>query len=301
MKAKYISILLFILVFAGVTLLGNTQARAAINLFDCECSTEEIAKHLCFDLDLNGDDDIDYVVQVYVEGEKDPDIPGEWPIPYSGNLTWQYRACVPDDANCRRVPTWNYFVERMSDCVQNEILYSVPPGANLVLPGDVVPKCTDFFADLGQIIVKWNPSFNCEPGTHVVFSLTTTSGVPVAFCNEARVTTKKGCDGDFILGPGCDQISTTSFTLGSFSADLDECTGEPIADTVSVDGGQTTATEVMTWFSDDGCNPIDSGVYDPVGNPDGCIVYPLTNTGPTTGCVFRSNPSRGCIGSRCFR
>jgi hypothetical protein len=293
MKAKYISILLFILVFAGVTLLGYTQARATIDLSDCACSAEEIAKHLCFDLDLNGDENIDYVVQVYVEGETDPDIPGEWPIPYSGNLTWQYRACVPFDANCRRVPTWNYFVERMSDCVENEILYSVPPGANLVLPGDVVPKCTDFFADLGQIIVKWNPSFNCEPDTWVVFSLTTTSGVPLAFCNEARVTTKKGCDGGFILGPGCDVIATTSFTLGSFSADLDKCTGEPVDGTVKVDGAY--AEEVMTWFSDNGCNPVD--LY-----PDTCPeVYPLTNTGPTTGCVFKSNPSRGCIGSRCFR
>jgi len=291
MKLKNISILLFILICAGVTLLGYTQVRAqGIDLNDCECSQVERDAHLCFDLDLNGDDSIDYVVQVTAN----PATPGAWPgIDDSGNLIWEYRACVPEDAVCKGVPTWNYFVERMGDCVADQILYSVPPGANLVLPGDAVPKCPSFAAAAGQVILKWNPSFNCEPDTDVVFSVTTTSSVPLAFCNEAMVVTRKDCDGDFIVGPGCEEINITSFIMGDFAADLDPCTGEALA--AKIEG--VNAAEVLGFF----CDPKEGTPLIPCNPTEdlNCTCYQLTNSGNLTGCVMKGS-TRGVIGSRVY-
>jgi hypothetical protein len=321
MKTKNISILLFLLVFAGIILLGYSQVQAELNLGDGICSELENQLNFCISIGPDPDNPC-YVIEAL-------DCDGAWPcsetIAGVEYAAFRYRATANAPCNC---PTWSYSVTQYQICDGSTsvdyVMDSSPSGASLFRCkvskcDDINPDAACFFdnvEDTSAAILcdedfqnwKLNPTLNCSEGGSIDFVVYTLPGTGVSCGNPTYIRTRDGCQntvngctiepylGDVLLrGPGCDPLSitVTSFQLGEFSADLDPCTGQPLAAFI----GTNEATEVLTWFSssDTGCNPAD--VY-----PDTCPeVIPLSNTGPTTGCVFKSNPSRGCIGSRCFR
>jgi hypothetical protein len=330
MKSKNISILLFILVFAGVALLGYTQvwaqcstspAENAICLGDGYCSALENQLNFC--ISLGDPSNPCYVVEAL-------DCNGEWPcvetIGGDQYKAFRYRATANAPCNC---PTWSYTVTQYQVCAgSNSVDYvmgSAPSGASLfkckvAKCGDINPNAECFFEDSnedGEVTCnedfqnwKLNPTLNCSTGGSIDFTVYTPLGAGVSCGNPTYIRDNSGCqDTEFpcdenptsplndvlLRGPGCGDaaISITSFIMGGFAADLDPCTGEVLAATIE---GQP-ANEVLGFFCDpqEGnplvpCNPIED---------KGCICYQLTNSGNLTGCVMKGS-TRGVVGSRVF-
>lgn len=229
MQTKNISLLLFILIFTGVALLGSIQvwAQIQINVTDDNCSAKEIDKNLCIEA-------FGYVVQVYVDSDTGNPT-STWPIVGDGGvLEFRYRGSVNNASECKG-HTWNYFIQDMTACTGDTVDYIVdtdPPGAQLLLPGNTVPKCPDVTAAPGHNLLKLNPSLNCAAGNEVVFSFFAAQGTPTSLCNYSVVVTKKGCAGDYLLGPGCGIAGYTgqrTFFCGEdeIIVDFDQCSGEP--------------------------------------------------------------------------
>lgn len=217
MKPKNIPVLLFILIFTGVILLGSTQVRATCG----DCSQTDIDNNECIRA-------FGYAIRIYPETNV-------WPIPQAdGTLQFRYQACPYDLAACKR-KTWNFFVQDMTSCTGGVVDYIVdtdPPGAQLLLPGNTVPKCTWFTASPGHNLMKLNPSLTCKSGAEVVFSFYAEPGTPTSFCNYSVVTTKSGCEGGHLLGPGCGVagfVEERTFFCGedAIIVQFDECSGEP--------------------------------------------------------------------------
>ncbi len=225
MKIKMMPMLLTLLVFAAIALCGSPFAQAwecppgenddPINVLDNYCSQEEKDRLLCFEA-VAGEfpSGYAYVVQVYVnEDIANPIAPvpnsnGEkvipWPIIYPDQTKeYRYRASVQCEmTDCKGVDTWNYFIQKQSASVADDLLMTDPPGAQLLIPGDSVNKCDIIQAFEGEVLLKLNPSLNCGIGNEVIFSLTYTNDVLIGRCNQSAVLTKSGCgDGGYILGP----------------------------------------------------------------------------------------------------
>ena len=291
MKIKKISILLFILAFAGVAVVGANLAwavnplcaSAGIDLSDTCCSDAEKAADLCIEA-------YGYIVQVDVPLWSDPTDPNimepgeaswEWPILDSGtgNLIWQYKGLITDINDCKAV-TWNYFVMEMHQCATANMVDTIPPGAQLLLPGDTVPKCTSFSAAADHYLVKLNPSLNCGAGNFVIFSFTTTSIVQLGH-NRAVVTTKKGCaplDAE-LLGPDFETapyLETIEMCGGEIVVKTNVCTGAP--DCVEINGKQAAPFNPILCFGDPPSNCID-------------LRAEFEQAGPaSTGCVLDCDP-----------
>jgi hypothetical protein len=285
MRIKNKSIILFILVFIGVALLGSNQVWAQIDVTDCSCSIDEINQQMCIEA-------FGYVIQVYVDPDtEDPVGDGAWPIDNGdGTLTFQYRACVPPGTDCKGVPTWNYFVQRQSACVAPYLVASDPPGAQLLIPGQTVPKCPSFKAGPTQHLLKINPSLNCGDGNEVVFSFTYTADVQTSFCNYSVVTTKSGCEGGFLQGPGCGDIPAQTYSSfesqgGTVDVMLDRCGQGPLEDGVTIDGA--TATKGKAWICTGG-NPLDIGGKNPADDAK-CHINKKAGL-QSQGCVIDCNP-----------
>jgi hypothetical protein len=266
MRIKHISILLFILAFAGVALVGATQAWAqcppGINLNDCCCSADEEAANLCFNA-------FGYVVQVHADwtNASNPNImdPGEtsweWPIQNlgDGTLNWQYKGCVADVSECSS-QTWNYFVMEMHECAAANMTDTIPPGAQLLLPGDYVRKCTTFTAAPDHVLVKLNPSLNCGEGNEVIFSFFTTTDVPRGL-NRSVVTYKRGCAPiePFveIMGPtftAAPYVESVEMCAGEIVVTRDVCTGAP--ECVEINEKQAIPCQsIIVCFGDDPGSP----------------------------------------------
>lgn len=238
MKNK--SILLFILIIIVVALLGVTHLWAG-------CTTDELEKNLCIDA-------YGYAVRVFPEG-------GNWPIvdPVTGIIEFRYMAVVDNVSECKSA-TWNYFVQDLTACTGSQvdyIIYTDPPGAQLLLPGDTIPKCTEVSAAVGHNLIKLNPSLNCGEGNQVVFSFYAAPGTPTSLCNNSVVVTKKGCEGGYLLGPGCGVsgfIEDQTFNCGDDSVyvQYDKCSGEPIQVTmINVPGACSYIVSETTYGEND--------------------------------------------------
>jgi len=239
MKNKNKSIFLLILICIGVFLLGSVQVWAAIDVTDNACSPDELVNNLCIEA-------FGYVVQVYVDDVTTNPI-GSWPIEDAGtgNLEFRYRASVNDASVCKSA-TWNYFVQDMAARVGSSavdyVLDTDPPGAQLLLPGDTIPKCTGETASIGHNLVKLNPSLNCADGNEVIFSFIAAPGTPTSLCNRSLVTTKRGCEGGYLQGPGYGVsgfIEDQTFNCSDYSVTVqyDKCSGEPTQVDMTAKGG----------------------------------------------------------------
>jgi hypothetical protein len=285
MQTRIISVLLFMLVCTAIVLSGYTQVWAycdgvgpnEIDLTDCCCTLAEKAEQLCIEI-YNGDSQVDYVVQVFPDDFTPVPSPTyTWPISNNGNLTFQYRACVPEGTDCKGVPTWNYFVQRQQSCVAPHLVSTIPPGAQLLIPGQSVPKCPTFTASTGEHLLKLNPSLNCGYDNNgvpneVVFSFTFTDDVQTCYCNYSVVTTKRGCEGGFLQGPCCEQghsitSATTESTAGTTTVELDRCGSGPVVDDqgarVFIDGVRATACKL--WMCFGGTLPFDPETWEDDG------------------------------------
>jgi hypothetical protein len=256
MKTKYISILLFILVVAGVALLGSTQVMAT-----CDCDNP--VDNSCINID-------GYVVRISPEN-------GEWPIECDFSdgaptlpadrdycllegpehyLDWRWEACTGSSTNCKKVPTWGYFIMRIEDGISPKILGSYPPGAQLVLPGDP-NSCDITTADESHVLWKLNPSVTCEKakvGDGVKFSMYTEVGLFTGICNISAATLKNYCLGDPLQGPSTTGVipaeETRNFCYapgypnGRIEVTFNRCTGEP--ETVKIDTNQVFPSPAAT-------------------------------------------------------
>jgi hypothetical protein len=204
MKIKYVLIIYCILALAGVALpLFQGQAWAQIDLRDKICTPEEKMENLCFEMPEWG-----YAVSAFYpnqDGVADPihHSPPLWPI---DGKTYQYIGYVTDATKCKSL-TWNYWVIRLSAIESGApvdyIESTVPPGAQLLIPGQSVPKCTNFTAKSGEALLKLNPGLNCFSGNQTIFSITVKEGTPTTMWNNSVITTKLGCiGGDKLIGPG---------------------------------------------------------------------------------------------------
>ena len=277
MKTKNISILLFILVFAGVALLGATQVWAD----DALCTQTEkdtLPAPSCFEADVNGDLVIDYVVKIYVDEETAAILGSTWPIVEDGtnNLIWRYKATVhggiTNRTECGKETTWNYFLLSVTN--HSYVIGSSPPGAQIAVPKDL-EKCGGTLAvPLNREAEKWNPSLNCgfaKDGTpnSVVFSLTTSPGIPIDACGTGWIVTNKNCTGDSIAAPDAAipvQTNATYDNCGpsnSVEVTFNQCTGivesvlcatgQAVLETGAVlcdtDTGDSSNCEQITWNS----------------------------------------------------
>ena len=224
---------------------------------------------------------------------------GAWPIDHdSGIREFRYRAFVPGGTYCKGVPTWNYFVQKVTGC-GGPVDYdfnSIPPGASLVLPGDTVPKCDDIVAVDYEVLVKWNPALNCGDGNEVVFSILTDQTVPTSCGNLSLVTTKIGCDGGYLLGPGCGVPENNIPAVQEAYISTDQ---GPIKVTYAACGGAaTTITDAATGAALDPvpayiCSMNDNGNLD---------CYRIQNAGPqSSGCVIYANPTYYLYGADAYR
>ena len=311
MKIKMMPIFVFILIFIGTALMGNSLVYAedctatGIDLLDDCCNSDEQAQQLCFETQDG------YIIQVYPgEGEDDVvDDAGDsiWPIRDTANntLTFQYKAFWPG-GDCKGVDTWNYFVQRQSISIAYELISSEPSGAQLILPGSEIPKCkTTFFAEegSGEGLLKLNPSLNCGDGNEVIFSFTYSS-CTFTGRNESTVVTKSGCEpGNFILGPSPELLpfhaeQRHKFPDGGFVDVVFEpapCSapGEVLVKKVTIDDKTYEEPEGRAWI----CTPAPDGstVYDEyiVDHPDlGLLlcIEPEKAGLQKQGCVVDANP-----------
>ncbi|MBE9572832.1 MAG: hypothetical protein IMF11_19585 [Proteobacteria bacterium] len=290
MKSKNISILLFILVFAGVALLGHTQVWAEINLGDGICSDQERTLNLCCQ-------DCEYVIEVLLCDD------GSWPcVTPEGYKEFRYQAFAPQGCDC---DTWNYTVTQLQICddevaPDEYIVGSIPSGASLSIPNCKVSKCDVAVephpewgaCNEGYQAWKLNPTLNCSEGGYIQFSIIVKADAGVSCGNPTWIRTKSGCtEGCLLRGPGCEDLPTDvgSFQIESWGIIRDPCTGEP----VEITSGGEQVEAVIGWLCDDGCNPIEKGMWDETENPTGCKCYKATNIGPfSTGCLFKCNPDR---------
>ncbi|MBC2734524.1 MAG: hypothetical protein HF981_09225 [Desulfobacteraceae bacterium] len=217
MKIKMMPMLLTFLVFAVIALPCGSPLYAQdpgpdIDVTDDKCTDDEIARRLCFEA-VGGA----YVVQVFVdEWTEDPTLPfnGDlpWPIidPDAKTKEYRYRASVHENLiTCKGVDTWNYFVQKQSAFIADDLIMTVPPGAQLLIPGDSINKCY-IKALEDEVLLKLNPSLNCGFGNEVIFSLTYPIDVQGwTRGNQSVVLTKSGCgDPDeptYILGPSLER------------------------------------------------------------------------------------------------
>ena len=324
MRFSNITIVFFILLFTGAYLCAHPGVADAckcdqdqpvetyvdeaegIYLGDGICQLAELNKNLamevgpyCIELLL----DESGTPWTVVDSEEDEPAPG-CTDPTNCRKKWTYRSSIQKQKKCKTVKDWSHLTMVLKLCgnenIQDYIL-GVDPGEPEFGPiGKDEPSCGVPVNDAQQFL-KWSPDVRCCSrgkgwGRWVDYSIYATLDSGQDPCTITNVKRGRYCDSDFLLGPGCG-IDITQFVLGPFSAELDPCTGDPVEGTVFI--GENEATEVITWFCDpkaDGtaCNPI---------HDEGCVCYPLSNSGPPTGTVFKSNtnPTRGCIGSRCFR
>jgi len=283
MKIKNISILFLILVFTGFALLGSTQVWGAtcpdpqINVTDCCCSDAEKAANLCIEA-------FGYVIQVYVDPDT-TDPTGAWPIPGSDPddpIEFRYKGCAKYPA-CKG-STVNYLVQDLTACdtVVDFIVGSDPPGANLLLPGASIPKCPTITAAPGHALLKLNPSLNCQEEAEVVYSYFAAAGTPTSLCNYTVIVTKKGCDGDYLWGPGCPKV------VGLLTERLPLCDDDIIV--YRDPCGEPACVEILGKVAKP-CNPVIC--FDP---PDCKIIVDLRGQGldagpASTGCYLRCGES----------
>jgi hypothetical protein len=317
MRIKIIPVLFMTLAIISMGMLANNPVLAdppadtVIFLGDDYCTGAERDLLLCFNVDTNKDFSVDYVVQIEPDiipdriDLSDPeagDFDVEWPIPNNdGTVTFRYRAFVPPEADCNKVDTWNYFLQKISTSIADDLLSTEPPGAQLLLPGDSVNKCSDFIAGENDNLLKTNPSLNCSPGNEVIFSYTYTGNVSLGFGNESRVLTKSGCDSNVILAAGGDALpfhaaQSHSFPLGG---SVDVVFNPPTFDrenelkSVTIDGVEIPQSEERAWI----CTraPEGSAVGDDyiVNHPDlGLLlcIEPEQAGLEKQGCVVDANP-----------
>lgn len=307
MRIKMIPVLVFMLAFGGLALMGYSQAYAEIDLLDDVCSEEELDQALCTNA-------FEYVIQVY-SGENDiVDAAGNsiWPErdPSNNTVTFRYRASVHEDVtDCKRVDTWNYFVQRQRESVTDDLLMTDPPGAQLLLPDNSIPKCKDFVAAEGERLLKLNPSLNCGDGNEVIFGFTYTGDVLVGRCNESVVTTKSGCSGGFILGPSTGTIPFHARQYHVMQEGTVDAWFEPgpcgsdqevIVNYVEIDGEPATPAN-KAWV----CTPATADsdpdyVVSVPGFGDMLCIKPTKAGLQNQGCVINANPRTYLFGGDAY-
>ena len=281
MKAKYISISMFIFLIVGISFVDQTQVRAEINLGDGICSDDEMAQNLCIKA-------WEYVIEVF------PDSTGTWPFITADGMykAFQYRAYAP--AGCTS-PTWSYSVTQWEVCPDSTnvdyIADSDPTGSSLIIKNCKVSGCGELSAlcDGSHQLWKLNPTLVCGANaSSLVFTIYTPIDSGLSCGNPTYTRTSDGCQGGLLRGPGCfnpGTIETTRvFDNGTTTVNYDICTGTPT--NVQFEGLSTEKGKAWICTS----NPLTTTGYDCSSRvncgPDtsGCLIY-----GPDRICMVRTH------------
>jgi hypothetical protein len=232
MKTKNISILLFILVFAGVALLGAAQVWA----LDCkdECENTGIPNQTCTD-------PYDYNIEVV------PPMPGTPPVPCPnspGEMCWpyEYQGCsttAHDDERCavkkqdpEYVPTANYWVFELD--LRLRPLYGGASIGSQEEFDDIGPKCVNRDGERvstspGKYFLKLNFALNCGFNAIQPFVLYFKSDQ--LFIHPVRsfmVTSSECLDDYFLNAPDCvdyDVRETDPLCDGRIVVTREDCGG----------------------------------------------------------------------------
>jgi hypothetical protein len=198
MNKTYILGLLFMLVFTGFSLLGNTYALASLD----PCTQAEAQLGTC--LQIPKDSPVYIVRAVKSDGVSvvPSDLGVDWPFIENDRTVFRYKGGLSTATTDNKPSAWSYIVFSLSDLP----LGAVPPGAQLSL--DKLNSGCSATLDPSRIAYKLNPSVNFK--SDAVFEIQAPLGTGIDCNGFAWVLWGKECAGGRLLTPGSASISALS-------------------------------------------------------------------------------------------